>query len=61
MTLQKSLFEFPCEVSGSEMNAIFWAFYKQNMMDLENGEHIIIPQFFVHRVQDKKELNELVS
>ena len=36
-------------------------FYKQNMMDLENGEHIIVPQFFVHRVQDQEELNELVS
>ena len=61
MTLQKSLFEYPCEVSGSEMNAISWAFYKQNMMDLENGEHIIVPQFLVHRVQDQEELNELVS
>ena len=61
ITLHKSLFEFPCEVSGSKMNAISWAFYKQNMMDLENWDHIIVPQFLVHRVQDQEELNELVS
>ena len=61
MTLQKSLFELPCDVSGSEMNAICWVFYKQYMMDLQNEEHIDIPQFFVHRVQDREELNELVS
>ena len=61
MTLQKSLFEYPCEVSGSEMNVISWDFYKRNMMDLENGTQITVPQFFVHRVQNEEELNELVS
>lgn len=61
MTLEKSLFEYPCDVSGSEMNAISWAFYKQCMMDLQNEEHLHVPQFFVHRVQDREELNELVS
>ena len=60
MTLQKSLFEYPCEVSGSEMNAISWAFYKQCIMDLQN-EDLHVPQFFVHRVQDQEDLNELVS
>ena len=59
--LEKSLFEHPNRVTCSEMNAISWAFYKEFMRDLDRDEVYRIPQFFVRKVKDVDELNQLVS
>ena len=59
--MEKSIFEHPLEVSCSEMNAISFAFYKEFVRDLDQDELFEIPQFYVHRVQDHKELHQMVS
>ena len=59
--LEKSLFEHPNRVTCSEMNAISWAFYKEFMRDLDRDEVYRIPQFFMRKVEDIDELNQLVS
>ena len=59
--LEKSIFQHPLEVSGSEMNVISFAFYKEYVRPLDQDEVFEIPQFYVHRVQDHKELHQMVS
>ena len=48
--MEKSIFEHPLEVSGPEMNAISFAFYKEFVRQLDPDELFEIPQFYVHRV-----------
>ena len=59
--MEKSIFQHPLEVSGPEMNAICFEFYKEFVRYLDPNELFEIPRFYMHRVQDHKELHQMVS
>ena len=59
--MKKSIFEHQLEESCYETNAISFAFYKEFVRQLDPDELFEIPQFYVHRVQDHKELHQMVS
>ena len=60
LTLEKSLFKWPIEVTCFEMNAISSVFDKEYKRALDEGVVSEVPQFVVNRLQNVLDLQRMV-
>ena len=59
--MEKTILQYPVDISASDMNAICFALYKEAIRELDSDEFFEIPRLYVRKIEDGVDEAALVS